>query len=73
MHLAQKGLCAICHRPEIAKSTSKRGGVKKLAVDHCHEEGHVRGLLCVRCNAGIGYFDDDVKRLQAAIDYIQSR
>lgn len=50
----QKGVCAICERPEKLKM---RGGTRSLAVDHCHqtEEAHgmkfaVRGLLCSECN-----------------------
>lgn len=63
----QQGLCAICRRPESAK---RRGRVKPLAVDHCHDSSHVRGLLCGRCNAAIGLLQDDVKVLQQAIEYL---
>jgi hypothetical protein len=41
-----------------------------LAVDHCHEGGEVRGLLCGRCNMAIGRFEHDPHLLQAAIDYL---
>lgn len=58
----QEGVCAICKsRP------SKR---KALAVDHNHQTGEVRGLLCDKCNRGIGHFDDDKSLLQEAIDYL---
>lgn len=39
-------------------------------VDHCHDSGEVRGLLCTRCNTALGKMDDDTDRLQKAIDYL---
>ena len=47
MFEAQGGRCAICdkHQSELKRS---------LCVDHCHETGAIRGLLCIKCNAGIG-------------------
>lgn len=41
-----------------------------LHVDHCHKEGHVRGLLCMHCNMGIGHFRDSTERLASAIAYL---
>lgn len=43
---------------------------KRLFVDHCHETGKYRGLLCGICNTGLGAFKDDVEVLQKAIEYI---
>ena len=48
----QKGRCAICRRRPMKNS---------LSVDHCHTTGTNRGLLCARCNRGIGLFWDDPK------------
>ena len=62
MHKSQKGKCAICN--EVP--TTKRG----LHVDHCHETGTVRGLLCHSCNTALGSFCDDVRMLQKAITYL---
>lgn len=55
----QNGLCAICGDQ-----------MRRPAVDHCHEGGQVRGLLCSPCNTGLGHFKDDPIRLQAAINYL---
>ncbi len=65
---AQDGVCAICGFPE----TMKRGEhLHRLVVDHDHETGKFRGLLCRRCNMGIGYLKDDPRRLQSAIEYLK--
>src|SRR6267142_4841583 len=56
----QGGACAICKKiPE-----------KPLCIDNCHLTGKVRGLLCTKCNSGIGFYEDDPNRLRAAIDYL---
>ena len=64
----QQGVCAICKRPETAKD--KDGGPRMLAVDHCHETGKVRGLLCTGCNTALGGFKDNVQLLDAAKNYL---
>ena len=64
----QEGLCAICKRPETRK---QKGVLLPLVVDHCHETGRVRALLCFRCNTMIGYADDEIERLLAAVDYLK--
>jgi len=60
--LKQKGVCAICGRVN-------RAG-RRLVVDHDHETGKVRELLCDPCNLVLGYMEDNVARLQAAISYV---
>ena len=42
----------------------------KLSIDHCHKNGHVRGLLCSNCNLGIGYFKDNPILLMNARYYL---
>lgn len=59
----QNGLCGICHQPN--------GSGHRLAADHNHKTGAIRGLLCHRCNRALGYFQDDTMRLAAAITYLQ--
>lgn len=61
----QHGVCALCVRPE-------REGWD-LAVDHDHASGQVRGLLCRRCNAGIGLLRENPVILQRAIEYLGRR
>ena len=67
----QNGVCAICNKPEI--NTRKNGTVKKLAVDHNHKTQVVRGLLCDKCNRGLGHFNDDCKLLESAMKYLNPR
>jgi hypothetical protein len=66
----QEGKCAIC---KSDSPNSERIESGKLFIDHCHETKKVRGLLCAKCNFGIGYLNDDVSLLQSAIEYINSR
>ena len=58
----QGGGCAICRG-----GTNGRG---VFHVDHCHDTGKVRGLLCAKCNILLGHADDDTARLRAAIAYL---
>lgn len=51
--------CQICGRSE------------NLHIDHCHSSGGVRGILCRSCNIGIGNFEENIERINAAISYLQ--
>jgi hypothetical protein len=62
---AQGFACAICRDPEP-------GGRGTWHVDHCHTSGRVRGLLCYRCNQGLGYFRDNTSHLENAIAYLKA-
>lgn len=60
--LKQKGLCAICFRPEKIKN-KKTGQVRSLAIDHRHSDGKARGLLCFECNTALGKLEKNWNRL----------
>lgn len=66
---SQGGVCAVCQRPE---RKARLGVVMAIAVDHDHDSGVVRGLLCNACNLGLGKFEDDPARLRAAADYLEA-
>jgi 5-methylcytosine-specific restriction endonuclease McrA len=59
----QDGSCAICHRPLITTAT---------AIDHSHKTQKVRGLLCRKCNMGLGLFLDSPTLLDAAAYYVRT-
>jgi hypothetical protein len=64
----QGGVCAICLRPETVRD-NRSGNVRHLAVDHDHETGEVRGLLCFRCNTRLHILENkDIKN--AAQSYL---
>lgn len=67
MLAAQDNKCAVCESEEVNNS---RVSSNKLFIDHCHDTGKVRGLLCSKCNHGIGLLNDDTALLQKAIEYL---
>ena len=56
----QKNGCAVCL--VVFKDTPH--------IDHCHSTGKIRGLLCDKCNKGLGFFEDDKNKLKRAIKYL---
>lgn len=60
--LNQYGCCKICDKP-FEKN-------KRLTVDHNHQTGKVRGLLCTKCNVGLGHFNDCPILLKKALNYL---
>lgn len=63
MLTAQENVCAICKNPE---SQVLNGSISRLSVDHDHDTGKVRGLLCIKCNRSL----HDIAWHEAAIDYL---
>src|SRR5690606_18260166 len=59
MFEAQGGACLLCDRTD-----------QRLCVDHCHETGRVRGLLCHRCNAFLGVLENVPGWYERAVDYL---
>lgn len=55
-----EGRCQLCRRE-----------ADKLVVDHNHDTGRVRGILCSSCNVGMGLFGDDPAAMRAAADYLE--
>jgi hypothetical protein len=56
----QGGLCALCGQAGVG-----------LCVDHDHETGQIRGLLCGKCNKGLGLFGDSAEGLIRALRYLE--
>ena len=59
----QSGVCYIC---------GGKSGKKRLAVDHDHKTGEVRGLLCKRCNRMLGYYRDNAESFERAATYLRN-
>lgn len=64
VHNLQKGKCAICGE--------KNSDGKRLYADHCHNTGKSRGLLCIKCNMGLGAFNDNLTLFHNAISYLRA-
>lgn len=59
----QKGKCNICNQE--CKTYSR------LAVEHCHKTGVIRGLVCSKCNAGLGFYNDNIELHEKAIKHLK--
>ena len=66
----QKYSCAICES-KVNKTTGNRE-FWNFSVDHCHDSGKVRGLLCNNCNRALGLFQDNPKLIRKAADYVET-
>jgi hypothetical protein len=62
MYTLQNGACGIC-----------QSVLPVLAVDHCHQSGKIRGLLCKPCNSAIGLLGDNVQSLKNALNYLENK
>ena len=61
---SQGYLCAICKRPRLPEE-------KAFCLDHNHETGELRGILCHKCNMGLGYFKESTDSLRHALEYLE--
>lgn len=66
MFARQKGRCWICEKP--FPSNRGRSGP---TIDHCHQTGRVRRLLCLRCNTAIGMLREDPRIIESALRYVR--
>lgn len=64
LFFSQNGCCAIC-------KTDQKNLQKRLFVDHCHDSGKVRGLLCSKCNHAIGLLNDNSSIIKNAMEYVR--
>jgi hypothetical protein len=73
MFARQGGRCAICGSDSNFVTIKRLDGKPaNFAVDHDHDTGKVRGLLCHGCNQGLGKFKDSVELLRLAVAYLES-
>ena len=73
MLLEQNYQCKVCGTTDPGGRQSGRGGsADTMVVDHCHETGRVRGLLCHRCNRCLGLLSDEVTVLRNMIKYLET-
>ena len=61
----QGGSCALCQKPLERLS-------RRINIDHDHDTGEVRGLLCTGCNTGLGHLGDDIEGLERALYYLKN-
>ena len=64
---SQGGKCKICGVPQ----NTLTGHKKNLCVDHDHNTGKIRGIICDKCNRGIGLLNDSEETLRAALSYLE--
>lgn len=66
---SQEGKCTICS-VDLDDSFIKQHRTNKAVIDHCHDTGKVRGLLCTKCNKGLGLFNDCHLAVYSAYKYL---
>lgn len=64
LHTRQNGVCALCGKPPKSK--------RRLSVDHCHETGKIRGLLCPPCNTSLGVLGDTPEAFKRVLAYLEA-
>lgn len=69
----QDGKCKLCNKEEHVRGTTPDKKPKRLAVDHCHKTGKVRGLLCHNCNVMLGQYEKWKDKFPLFEEYIKGR
>jgi len=64
----QHGVCAICKTSKWGLTNHRL--LSSPQVDHDHDTGKVRGLLCLKCNRALGFFNDDIDFVRRALGYL---
>ena len=65
------GECEICLKEiHLSRSTGKPRN-DSAAIDHCHDTGKIRGMICVQCNRAVGHLGDDLETLKRAVIYLE--
>lgn len=67
---AQGGVCAICGQPE---TSTYRGKIRTMSVDHDHATGAIRALLCGDCNRFVGFIERNPHKIELALAYLGRR
>lgn len=67
---SQEGCCVICNI-KLDDGFSPSHKPNKAVIDHCHDTGNVRGILCTKCNKGLGMFNDSQEVLLRAHEYLR--
>jgi hypothetical protein len=67
----QDNKCAVCSEAETVENNWVAGKPRNLAIDHCHETGVIRGLLCYRCNTALGKCEDSPTLLRNLANYLE--
>jgi hypothetical protein len=73
--LKKQDKCDICGGNEYSGSRNNKhiGVIYSLVMDHNHETGKFRDMLCNHCNRGLGHFKDNIESLEKAIKYLKDR
>lgn len=72
LRLSKYGLTEEFYNSECAKGCQICGSKERLHIDHNHDTGKYRGILCGKCNQGIGLLNDNAEQLQKAVIYLQT-
>jgi len=67
------GKCEICKTKLVPHGLAAETRKNVACIDHDHDTGKIRGILCFRCNSGLGHFSDSAELVALALEYLQDR